>query len=101
MMRSALQFFSILALGVLAAAMLIALTPWLTGRVSGTPIAGTGGLQFESLVLGIFLGLILASLSRYHWSDIPRHIVNWLLIRERQFFYYALIGGCLGVLLFY
>ncbi len=101
MLRSTLTFFSILAFGVMAAAVIMAITPWLSGRVAGTPLAGTGGLQFESLVLGIFLGLTLGSLARYHWADIPRHIVTWFLIRERQFFYYALIAGCIAVLLFY
>lgn len=101
MMRSALTFFSILAFGVIAAASIMAITPWLSGRVSGSTLSGSGGLQFESLVLGLVLGLGLGSLARYHWADIPRHIVTWFLIRERQFFYYALIGGCIGVLLFY
>ena len=101
MLRSTLTFFSILAFGIVAAAIIMAIMPWLSGRVAGTPLSGTGGLQFESLVFGIFIGLALGSLARYHWSEIPRHIVTWFLIRERQFFYYALIGGGIGVLLFY
>jgi hypothetical protein len=40
-------------------------------------------------------------MGRYNWGDIPRRAITWVLIRERQFFYYALIGGCVGVLLFY
>ena len=39
--------------------------------------------------------------SRYNWADIPRRVVTWFLVRERQFFYYALIAICAGVLLYY
>jgi hypothetical protein len=50
--------------------------------------------------LGFEIGSTNA-VARSEWSDIPRRIVTWFLIRERQFFYYALIGGCIAVLLFY
>ena len=101
MMRNFLTFFSMLAFGVLTAAAIVAILPWLSGRTpTGTVIGGTR-LQFDSLLLGMVLGLILGTLGRYNWADIPRRMVTWLLIRERQFFYYLLIGGCIGVLVFY
>ena len=100
-MRNILTFFSMLAFGVLTAAAIVAIMPWLSGRMpAGTVIAGTR-LQFDSLLLGMVLGLILGTLGRYHWADIPRRVVTWFLVRERQFFYYTLIAGCIGVLLFY
>ena len=49
------------------------------------------------MVLGLFIG----TLGRYNWGDVPRRMVTWVLIRERQFFYYTLIAGCVAVLLFY
>ena len=101
MMRAALTFFSMLAFGVLTAASIIALGPWLSGQTGSNALAGTGGLQFESLLLGMLLGLVLGTMGRYNWGDIPRRIVTWFLVRERQFFYYTLIAACLGVLLFY
>ena len=100
-MRTALTFFSTLAIGVMAATAIAALMPWLSGRAAGSSLFGAGGLQFESLLFGVTLGVALGSLGRYNWGDIPRRIVTWFLIRERQFFYYALIGGCSAVLLFY
>jgi hypothetical protein len=101
MMRNFLSFFSMLAFGVLTAAAIVAILPWLSGRApTGTVIGGTK-LQFDSLLLGMVLGLFLGTLGRYNWADIPRRMVTWLLIRERQFFYYLLIGGCVAVLLFY
>ncbi len=104
MMRAALTFFSSLALAVMSAAAIVALAPWLSGHPSQAALsvqAGQGGLQFESLLLGVVLGLVIGTMGRYNWGDVPRRMVTWVLIRERQFFYYALLCGCVGVLLFY
>jgi hypothetical protein len=101
MMRSVLTFCSLLALGVMTAALMLALLPWMTGRAGEAPLLRETGLHLESLLLGIVTGLLMAALSRYNWSDIPRRLVMWFLVRERQFFYYTLIGGCLAVLVFY
>jgi Mg2+/citrate symporter len=109
MMRAALTFFSSLALAVMTAAAIVAIAPWLSGHPSqttlggqvGTGLAGQSGLHFESLLLGVVLGLVIGTMGRYNWGDIPRRAVTWVLIRERQFFYYTLIAGCVGVLLFY
>jgi hypothetical protein len=52
-------------------------------------------------MLGIVFGLMLGYLGRYNWTDVPRRVVTWFLVRERQFFYYTLIAICAGVLLYY
>ena len=101
MTRAMLTFFSTLAFGVMTAAALFALMPWLSGRTPGVTLASANGLHFESLLLGVVLGLLLGSLGRYTWADVPRRIVTWLLIRERQFFYYGLITCFVGVLVLY
>lgn len=101
MLRNALNYFSILAVGAMFAAAIVALMPWLTGRLpAGTTIAGTV-LNFDSLVLGMILGLTLGTLTRYNWAEIPRRIVTWFLIRQRHLFYYVVIACCIGVLVFY
>ena len=103
-MRAMLTFFSSLALAVMTAAAIVALMPWLSGKTSGAILggqAGQSGLQFESLLLGVVLGLFVGTMGRYNWGDVPRRMVTWVLIRERQFFYYTLIAGCVAVLLFY
>ena len=101
MMRSVLSFFSVLAIGAITAAAMMALLPSLSGRAPAGLLSAAGGLQLESLMLGLFLGLTLGTLGRYNWTDIPRRVVTWFLVRERQFFYYMLIAICAGVLLFY
>ena len=101
MLRSVLTFFSSLAIAVMSAAALVAILPWLSGQTPGASLGGPANLQFESLVLGVVIGIMVGWASRFQWGDIPRRMITWVLVRERQFFYYALIGGCIAVLLFY
>jgi hypothetical protein len=101
MMRSVLSFFSVLAFGAMTAALLIAILPWVSGHASENLKAWTEDLQFNSVMLGLIFGLTLGSLGRYNWTDVPRRVVTWFLVRERLFFYYALIAVCAGVLLYY
>jgi hypothetical protein len=99
--RSVLSFFSVLAFGAMTAAAFFALMPWFSGHVPASVRSLTDGLQFDSLMIGLVLGLTLGAIGRYNWADIPRRIVTWFLVRERQFFYYALIAICGAVLFFY
>ena len=99
--RSVLSFFSVLVFGLMSAAAIYALTPWLSGHVPDGARSLVQGLQFESLAVGLGFGLMLGTVGRCNWSDIPRRAVTWFLIREQKFFYYALIAACAGVLIFY
>ena len=101
MMRSVLNFVSMLAIGAMTLAAVAVLIPWMQGRAAGTALPLTGDFQLESGLVGLAIGLMLGIVSRYNWADIPRRMVNWVLVRERQFFYYVLIAGCIGVLFFY
>ena len=101
MMRSVFQFFSMLAAGVMLLGIVAVVLPWVQGHTLAAGRAPLASLQFESAVFGLALGLSFGVLARYHWSDIPRRVVTWFLLRERQFFYYALILACLAVVIFY
>lgn len=101
MMRSVFQFVSMFAAGVLTLGLAGMLLPWLQGHATGHGPIPPVSLNMESAVFGLALGLSFGVLARYHWADFPRRVVTWFLVRERQFFYYALIAGCIGVLLFY
>jgi hypothetical protein len=85
----------------MTAAALIALLPTFSGHAPAGLQAAADGLQFESLLIGMVLGLTLGTLGRYNWADVPRRIVTWFLVRERQFFYYSMIAICAAVLFFY
>jgi hypothetical protein len=100
MLRATLSFLSMLAFGVLSAAGIVALLPWLAGHMN--PGGGPQGtLQFESVLIGLLLGLLIGAVARYDWADIPRRMVNWVLIRERQLFYGALLSIGLAILVLY
>lgn len=102
LIRSMLSFFSMLAFGVMTAGALIVIAPWLSGRSQGSSIgANAPALHMESLLLGVVLGISMAFVARFDWAEVPRRLFTWVLVRERQFFYYALIGVCAGVILFY
>ena len=85
----------------MTSAAVIALMPWISGHVPESVRTIALGLQFESLTVGLALGLMLAAIGRCNWSDIPRSIVTWFMVREQKFFYYSLILVCAGVLIFY
>lgn len=89
-----------LAFGAMTAAGLVALLPWAMGQ-AGQSGAQAGGLQLESLLAGTMLGLTLGTIARYNWTDIPRRVVTWFLVRERHFFYWSLIAACAAVIFFY
>ena len=44
----------------------------------------TEGLEFNSLIIGLVLGVTLGAVGRCNWSDIPRRIVTWFLVREQE-----------------
>ncbi len=100
--RSMLSFLTMLAFGVMTAGAIVVIGPWLSGRAPGSfvgPLAPT--LHFESLLLGVVLGMTMAFVGRVDWAEVPRRLVLWVLVRERRFFYYTLITGAAVVLLFY
>lgn len=102
MVRSLLSFCSMLAFGVMMAGALIVIAPWLSGRSPGLPLTGAGpSLHMESVLLGVLIGITVAFVGRFDWAELPRRLLTWVLVRERQFFYYALIGACAAVILFY
>lgn len=101
MMRVFFQFMSMLAAGVLLLGLITVTLPWMQGHATPAGLVPAPSLQFESAVLGLAIGLAIGVLARYHWADIPRRIVTWFLVRERQFFYYTLIAACVAVLVLY
>jgi hypothetical protein len=98
-MRFILGFISMLVVGLVAA---VGVSVGLTGSssVMGEPGAGFR-LDYPSLLLGLALGLIIATLSWVSWSELPRRFVSWVLFNERYMFRYAAAILCLAVLLFY
>jgi uncharacterized membrane protein YidH (DUF202 family) len=99
--RSVLSFFSVLAFGVMASAAVFAVMPWVSGHVPESARSITDKVQFESLALGIVMGVMLSAVARCNWADVPRQMITWFLVREQKFFYYVLIAICGAVIILY
>jgi hypothetical protein len=97
-MKPVLSFVSLMAIGLIAASA-IALIGTTFTRL---PADGTTPLlDYRSLSIGLVIGLMLSSLARLSWAEMPRRVLNWLWANERNFYRAGLAGVLLGVLIFY
>ena len=107
-MKSVLGFFSLLAFGFLAAGIfaVIATSPGSEMQLAMPSADGLGlkesfGLDLPSLLVGLAAGIILSTLARISWAELPRRTVSWLLANERNFVRLAWVAIFAGILLFY
>lgn len=84
-MRSVLSFFSMLALGLMIAAVFM-VAPTGTGTV--TSIAGFefGGpvLDYRSVVAGLGIGVLIVVIGQISWSAAARHCGVWIAGQARR-----------------
>ena len=101
-MRQILGFLSLVALALLAAGALgvVGLGP-LSARASEHASSGHFSLDYRSLLAGTVLGVMLATVSRWQWSDLPRRTLTWLYANERRIIRCGYAAMFLAVLLFY
>ncbi len=87
-MRSVLSVVSLLAFGVLGLGVLavVGAVPLSQLHVDTTYGYGDGiDLDAASLLLGLAGGILLSTLARVSWSEVPGHFATWLLANERNF----------------
>ena len=102
-----LGFFSLLALGLMVAVAIALVGTGVSSGWSGLEArealgpAGAFRLDYPSLVLGLALGLVMATLARLSWAEMPRRLAMWLIVNERNFYRTAMAAMFLGVMLFY
>jgi hypothetical protein len=101
-MRSVLGFFSILALSVLAAGVLSviasgSLAPMSLGRVG----EGFERVDLGSFLLGLGAGVLVSTIARISWAELPRRTATWLLTNERNFARLAWAALFIVILVFY
>ena len=102
-MRPLFGFLSLIALGLMVA---VGLTLAAVGMDAGWRGLGAWGaegvhLHYPSLLLGLALGVVMATLARLSWAEMPRRLALWLVANERNFYRLGMAAICLGVLLFY
>jgi len=83
-MRSVLNFFSMLALGLMIAAVIMA-APAGTGTTS---IAGfeisNPTLDYRSVVAGLGIGLCIALFAQISWSETARRVGAWSVSQAKR-----------------
>ncbi len=80
-MRPVLDLASMLAVGFFAAAVLA------VAASDVLPIARTGSgmarIDYGSLGLGIMLGVVISSIARIAWTEIPGRIIGYIASKRR------------------
>jgi hypothetical protein len=99
-MRSILGFFSMLALGLMIAAALVA-SP--SGMIGHGASAGGAGVSFDyvSVIAGLGIGLLIAVLGQIAWGEALRRLFGWLAGQARRIALLACAAGLVAVLIYF
>jgi hypothetical protein len=100
-MRSVLSFFSMLALGLMIAAVIM-VAPSGNGATSiaGFELSGTT-LDYRSVVAGLGIGLVIALISQISWREIGRRLGGWLASQAQRLLLIAWAGLFIAVLFYF
>lgn len=83
-MRSVLSFFSMLALGlIIAAVILVAPAGTGTTSIAGFELGGPT-LDYRSVVAGLGIGLVIALIAQISWSEAARRFGAWTASQARR-----------------
>jgi hypothetical protein len=99
-MRAVLSFFSMLALGLMIAAMVMI---GVTGGAGTSPRPGLSApyLDYMSVVIGLGVGLVIAVLAQISWSELPQRLLQWLLINARRLRLLVLAAVCVAIIIYF
>lgn len=99
-MRSVLGFFSMLALGLMIAAIFV-VSP--SGVVSNPGRFGGVGANFDymSVVTGLGIGLAIAVLGQISWSQAARRIALWAMGQARRIWLVGWAAAFVAVLIYF
>lgn len=102
-MKSVLGFLSALSFGVfIAIVVATGLQSPLVREVLTPPTEVQGfRLDYKSLLLGLGLGLTIATLARLDWSGMPRRLARWLVANERNFVRIGFAMAMIAVIVLY
>lgn len=97
-MRSVLNFFSMLAFGLMGAAGLVAGAPVISESWSGWT-AELPALDYLSVAIGLCLGLVIGVFGQVSWSGMPRRASRWVAWHLRRLVLLALAATVVAVML--
>jgi hypothetical protein len=95
-MRAVLGFFSMLALGLMIAAVLVvAPTGFVNEPAEAIP------LDYMSVVVGLGIGVIIAILATVSWSEVARRVGTWLLGYAKTLWLIGWAAVFIAILVYY
>jgi hypothetical protein len=99
-MRAVLGFFSMLALGMLIAAILVI---GATGIMNNPgQFSGSGTLlDYASVVIGLGMGVVIAVLGQISWAELPRRAAHWIMRHAYRLRLLAWAALFVGVLIYF
>ena len=82
-MRAVFGFLSMLALGLMLAAVLVVGATDATNGPIKLPVSGVY-LDYASVVIGLTLGVVIVVLGQIRWSEIPGRLAQWIAAHWRK-----------------
>lgn len=100
-MRSVLNFFSMLALGLMIAAVIL-VAPAGTGAtsVAGIEIGGPT-FDYRSVVTGLGIGLVIALISQISWGEAARRVGSWSAGQARRLWLISWAAVFIAILFYF
>lgn len=78
-MRLTLEFLGLMALGMMVAIGTAVLTSGATGSGVATGLGTLGSFDLIAFAGGLATGIVLTSIARLGWSELPRRAIGWLV----------------------
>ena len=104
-MRSVLSFISFLALGLIVAAVFMSAPGGSTnsadlGRLLDDFDWHAPALDYRSVVAGLAIGVVVASIAQISWGEVARRVAAWVVSQAHRLLLLSIAAALLGVIIF-
>jgi hypothetical protein len=99
-MRSVLGFFSMLALGLMIAAVFMVAPTGMGGNIGGFEV-GAPTLDYRSVIAGLGIGLAIAVIGQISWSQVARRSSVWISGHARRLWLVGWAAVFVAVLVYF
>jgi len=99
-MRAVFGFFSMLALGLMIAAVIVVGATDTTNGPIRLPVTGVY-LDYASVVIGLTMGIVIVVLGQIRWSDLPRRAAQLIAAHWRMLRLFAWAALFVAVLVYF
>jgi hypothetical protein len=100
-MRSVLNFISMLALGLMIAAVILVAPSGTTATNVGGFDVGAPTLDYRSVISGLGIGLVIALISQISWAEAARRARGWTFGQARRVWLIGWAAAFLLIIFYY